>query len=65
MQVSDCGLIIPEFPTTSLLCAFPSIIDHHLNHIRVSVRKNHMFFVSDLPDEVANTGYNIAVVECS
>ena len=39
MQVSERGLIIPEFPTTGLLCAFRSIIDHHLNHIRVAVRK--------------------------
>ena len=39
MQISDRGLIIPAFPTTSLLCAVPSIIDDHLNHIRISVRK--------------------------
>ena len=39
MQVSDRRLIMPEFPTTSLLFAFRSIIDHHLYHIHVSVRK--------------------------
>ena len=37
MQVSDHGLIIPEFPTNSLLCAFHSIIDLYLNYIHLSV----------------------------
>ena len=39
MQISDRRLIIAAFHTASLLCAFPSIIDDHLNHIRISVRK--------------------------
>ena len=63
MQVSDWGLIIPEFPTTSLLCAFQSIMDYYLNHICVSVRKP-CVLCNDLPVDVANTGYNIAVVAC-
>jgi len=62
IQVCDRRLIIPEFPTTNLLCVSQSIIDHHLNHIRVSAL-NHISSVSDLPDEVADTGYNISVVE--
>lgn len=64
LKVSDSELIILEFSTPSLLCAFRSIIDHHLNHILYGC-VHHMFFVSDLLDEAPDTGYNISVVDYS